>query len=168
MVNHDGTEHTRIFRGVAEVGEVLKRMDGIVGTSVEPQVAVMFDVDNRWALEAAQGPRREHKDYEETALAHYRPFWDMGVPIDVIAHDHDLSQYKLLIAPMLYMVRQETADRIADFVRQGGTLVLTYWSGTSSTSTTAVIWPFGPDRWPMLWTSVMRTQMLFTKARPTP
>ena len=129
VVNHDGTEHTRIFRGVAEVGEVLKRMDGIVGTSVEPQVAVMFDVDNRWALEAAQGPRREHKDYEETALAHYRPFWDMSVPVDVIAHDHDLSQYKLLIAPMLYMVRQETADRIADFVSQGGTLVLTYWSG---------------------------------------
>ena len=43
--------------------------------------------------------------------------------------DCDFSKYKLLIAPMLYMVRPGVAERIEKFVADGGTFVTTYWSG---------------------------------------
>ncbi|NLW60604.1 MAG: beta-galactosidase [Firmicutes bacterium] len=128
VVDHVGHERTRVFQDVAAVGAVLKGLDPVVGTTVEPEVALIFDWENRWALEDAQGPRQEKK-YEETCHRHYYPFWSQGIPVDVINADCDFSRYRLLIAPMLYMVRPGVAERISRFVADGGTFVATYWSG---------------------------------------
>jgi beta-galactosidase len=43
--------------------------------------------------------------------------------------EQDFSSYKLLIAPMLYMLRPGVAERIEAFVKGGGTFVATYLSG---------------------------------------
>ena len=67
--------------------------------------------------------------YEQTVLSHYRAFWEQGVPIDVIDMDCDFSKYKLVVAPMLYLVRPGVSERIEQFVANGGTFVTTYWSG---------------------------------------
>lgn len=128
VVDHVGHERTRVFQEVAKVGAVLKMLDPVLGTTVEPEVALIFDWENRWALEDAQGPRQEKK-YEETCYRHYYPFWSRGIPVDVINAESDFSRYRLLVAPMLYMVRPGVAERISQFVAAGGTLVATYWSG---------------------------------------
>jgi beta-galactosidase len=128
VVDHAGHENTRVFRDVKEVGEVLKKLDPVIGATVQPEVALIFDWENRWAIEDAGGPRKEKK-YEETCINHYRPFWQMGIPVDVINEDCNFSNYKLLIAPMLYMVRDGVGKRIEQYVENGGTLVITYFSG---------------------------------------
>jgi beta-galactosidase len=92
-------------------------------------VAIIYDWENMWAMNDAQGPRRGDKGYLDDCKAHYRPFWDRGIPVDVIDMEQDLSRYKLVVAPMLYMLRPGVAERIEAFVRAGGTLVTTYWSG---------------------------------------
>ncbi|MCC9078432.1 beta-galactosidase [Litorilinea aerophila] len=129
VVDHVGHEHTRVFRDVAQVGELLQRLDGVVGTTTQPEVALIYDWENNWAINDAQGPRIEKKDYLPTCQRHYRPFWQRGIPVDVIDMDQELEGYRLLIAPMLYMVRPGVAERIEAFVRNGGTFVATYWSG---------------------------------------
>jgi len=43
--------------------------------------------------------------------------------------EQDFSKYKLLIAPMLYMIRPGVAERIIKFVEAGGTFVTTYFTG---------------------------------------
>ncbi|MGE5613032.1 MAG: beta-galactosidase [Bacillota bacterium] len=129
VVDHCGHEHTRVFRDVASVGKALKKLACIAGTTVCPEVAVIYDWENRWAIDDAQGFSRDRKDYEKTCKNHYRAFWNKGVPIDVIDMDCDFSKYKLLIAPMLYMVRPGVARRIEEFVKSGGTFVTTYATG---------------------------------------
>lgn len=129
VVDHCGHENTRVFNDVSEVGTVLSNLDEVLGTSIQPEVAVIFDWENRWAINDAQGPRNCGKKYEETVHDQYRPFWESGVPVDVIDMDCDFSNYKLLIAPMLYMVRPGVKERIETFVNNGGTFVATYWSG---------------------------------------
>ena len=47
----------------------------------------------------------------------------------MINMDCDFSKYKLIVAPMLYMVRPGVGERIEEFVKAGGTFVATYWSG---------------------------------------
>ena len=98
-----------------------------MGTTVRPDVAIIYDWENAWAMNDAQGPRRGDKGYLDACKRHYRAFWDRGIPVDIIDMDQDFSPYKLLIAPMLYMVRPGVDERIADFVEAGGTLVTTYW-----------------------------------------
>ena len=129
VVAHDGTEHTRVFQEVAEVGAVLRKLDPVIGTSARPEVAVIYDWENRWAIDAAAGPRKEKKDYFETCVCHYRAFWRRAVPADVIDMDGDFSKYRLVVAPMLYLLRDGVAGRLEAFVRRGGVLVSTYWSG---------------------------------------
>lgn len=129
VVDHAGHENTRVFRDVADVGAALARLDDVVGTTVRPEVAVLYDWENSWAMDLAAGPRREKKDYAPTCISHYRPFWRRGIPVDVVGEDSDLDGYKLLIAPMLYMIRPGLAERVQRFVEAGGVFVTTYWSG---------------------------------------
>ena len=129
VVDHCGHENTRVFRDVTQVGEVLKKLDKILGTTVRPDVGLIYDWENCWAIEDAQALRQDRKHYLKTCQNHYNAFWKRGVPVDVINMDCDFSSYKLLVAPMLYMVRPGVAERIEEFVQKGGIFVTTYWSG---------------------------------------
>ncbi len=51
VVDHCGHENTRVFREVAKLGADLQKMDAIVGTRTESQVALLYDWENNWALE---------------------------------------------------------------------------------------------------------------------
>ena len=129
VVDHSGQENTRNFKAVTDVGTILKKLDSVVGTTTRPEVAIIYDIENRWALDDSKGPRNKKKDYEQTCKKHYQIFWEKGISVDVINMDCDFSRYKLLIAPMLYLVKPNVAARIDEFVNNGGTFVTTYWSG---------------------------------------
>ena len=49
--------------------------------------------------------------------------------MDVISMEHALSDYKILAVPMAYLFSEKYEERLREYVAQGGTLVLTYWSG---------------------------------------
>lgn len=147
VVDHCGHEHNRVFRDVAELGKVLSQLDDVVGTSVQPDVALIYDWENRWAIDDAQGLNNKNKDYVTTCEKHYKTFWENGVPVDVINMDQDFSSYKVLVAPMLYMVREGVGQRIDAFVKNGGTFVATYCSGVVNESDLCFLGGFpGPLR----------------------
>ncbi|RAK07864.1 beta-galactosidase [Halanaerobium saccharolyticum] len=129
VVGHAGHENTRVFKDVAALGAELQKLNSITGTTVKAEVAVVFDQENRWAINEASGPRQEKKDYLKTCLSHYKNFWQQGVSVDIINQEKDFSQYKLVIAPMLYLLKENTAARLKKFVKNGGTVVSTYWTG---------------------------------------
>jgi beta-galactosidase len=148
VVDHVGHEHTRVFGDVADLGEKLEKLSDVVGTTVRPDVALIYDWENAWAMNDAQGPRRGDKGYLDLCKRHYRALWSRGVPVDVIDEEQDLSPYKLVIAPMLYMLRPGVDERIADFVAKGGTLLITYWSGIVNETDLVYLsgWPGGKLR----------------------
>ncbi len=129
VVDHVGHEHTRVFREVTEVGAALETLSDVVGMSVQPETAIIYDWENRWAMHDAKGPRNVGLHFDEAVKRFYRPLWQHGVPVDVIGMDQDVSKYKLLLAPLLYMVRPGVGERIEAFIENGGTFVATYWSG---------------------------------------
>jgi beta-galactosidase len=101
----------------------------VLGAETEAEVAVVFDWDNRWAIDATCGPRREKKEYLETCQAHYRAYWRQGIAADVIHSESDLSRYRVVVAPLLYMLRPGVAEALETFAANGGCVVVTYWSG---------------------------------------
>lgn len=128
VVDHVGTEHTRVFREVAGTGRTLEKLDSVVGTAKPSDVAIIYDVENRWALDMCQGFKSK-KNYVETLKEHYAPFWKAGISVDIIDSTKELSDYKLVIAPMLYMLRPGIAEKIETFVKNGGTFAATYMTG---------------------------------------
>lgn len=129
VVDHAGHEHTRVFRDVAELGGTLADLSELAGSATPSESAILFDWDNRWAVKDAKGPRNSGLHYEDTVHDHHRAFWRQGIPVDVIGSDDDFAPYKVIVAPMLYLCREETGRKLESFVERGGTLVVTYWSG---------------------------------------
>lgn len=128
VVGHDFSSDTRVFKDVENVGEVLEKLADVAGSTVAADCAIIFDWDVRWAVNASQGLTSQ-RDYYGTFVSHYRALSRNHAAIDVIESDCDFSKYKLISAPMLYMLKDGVADRLAEFVRNGGTLVGTYFTG---------------------------------------
>ena len=47
----------------------------------------------------------------------------------MIASDDPLDDYDVIVAPMLYMLRDGAAESLAAFVKRGGQLLATYFTG---------------------------------------
>jgi beta-galactosidase len=129
VVDHFGGENTRVFREVADLGECLKGLDDLVGMDTPVETALIHDYQVRWALEDLKGLLQEKTAYGETLIDHYRAFWKRGIALDIIDSQQTLEKYRLVIAPMLYMLREGAAERIDEFVQNGGIFVATYVTG---------------------------------------
>jgi beta-galactosidase len=139
VVDHVGHEDTRVFRSVARLGSHYMGLTEILGSHTESEVALLYDWEVRWAFDASEGVRSSHDGwavgpapsdaYASTCMAHYATFARHGVSVDVVDSRRDLSGYKLVIAPQLWMLLPGVAERIAHFVREGGTFVGTYYTG---------------------------------------
>jgi len=129
VLDHSGRSDTRVFKDVAALGNELATLDAVIGTTSKAQTALIVDIENSWAIDAMAALGRENRKYRETVISHYRAFWKMGVPVDVIDQTYDISSYKLVVAPMLYMLRPGFSEKVDRFVAAGGTFITTYWSG---------------------------------------
>ncbi len=128
VISHSGSEDTRVFREVSELGAELKELSGLIGADSPAEVGILFDWDNYWALEYTSGPTIDLK-YVDQIHQYYRYFYERHIPVDMIPMDADFSQYKLIAAPVLYMVKEGVAERLEQFVSAGGTLITGFMSG---------------------------------------
>ncbi len=145
VVDHIGTDDTRVFREVAEVGEAMKKLAPVAGTLVKTRAAMLFDWDNRMAIRDARALSDETKQYEDTCIGIWKQFLKLGVEMDIIGSDEDLSRYDLVVAPMLYMVQKGAAENLKRFVERGGQLLATYFTGYVDTEQLCFLGGFPGD-----------------------
>lgn len=129
LIDHAGHENTRVFREMAELGRELVRLeDETLGTRMDSEVAIMFDWGNWWAIEYSAGPSCLLK-YRDEIQNYYTALFEQNVSTDIIGCEDDLAQYKVVIAPILYMVKPGMDEKIRHFVENGGTFITTFFSG---------------------------------------
>ncbi|KAA9152656.1 beta-galactosidase [Amycolatopsis acidicola] len=126
MVPHGGAE-TRVFADVRALGQEVASAAKVAGSRVRAEVALLHDWENWWGVELAAHP--SEVDHLETQLAHYAPLFDAGITCDVVHPGADLSRYKLVVVPNLYLMSEETAANLRAYVERGGHLVVSYFSG---------------------------------------
>ncbi len=129
VVDHCGHENTRVFRDVARLGERLEKLGSVVGKYSDARVAVIYDWENSWAVKHFCGYNNINRNYLGECVKWYEPFYKKGISVDVIPMDSDFSKYDLVIAPFLYMLKDGTAERIEEYVKNGGNFAATYLSG---------------------------------------
>ncbi len=130
VISHVGTESTRVFKEVAELGKCMDRIsEEIYGSEYISEVAIIYDKESKWALDFSQGPRNQGLDYDGICTKYYQYFWNNGINVDVIDSRDDFSGYKLCIAPMLYSFQNGIQEKLRNFVNDGGVLLTTALSG---------------------------------------
>lgn len=131
IISHAGHENTRVFRESEVLGHELEKLgDRFLRARTPAKVAILMDWNNWWALELTSGPNKD-MDYLKTLSAYYRPFHQRNIPVDIVnpGADTDYSGYDLVVAPMLYMTKQGVAEKLTEYVENGGRLVATVMSG---------------------------------------
>ena len=129
IIDHAGHENTRVFREAAALGGELQKLGGsILGSRIHAQVGVLFDWDNWWAIEYSAGPSVLLK-YRDEVQNYYAALHGQNIPADIISVDTDFERYQVLIAPVLYMVKPGVDEKLRQFVKNGGTLITTFFSG---------------------------------------
>lgn len=130
VIDHVGNENTRVFREVKALGEELENQIGglTLGARTHADIAIVFDWDNWWAVEYSAGPSRLI-NYCQEVKQYYKALFSGHYSVDIISVEDDLSGYKLVIAPLLYMCKDGYDEKLREYVRQGGTFLTTYFSG---------------------------------------
>ena len=123
VISHNGKSDTRVFKQVSDTGVMLDALSTVCDSTVEAKVAIVYDIENLWAINAANG-----SEYTEAVLKHYSAFWRMGIPVDIIDMNTALEEYKLVIAPMAYMLKKGFDKKLKRFTFDGGVLVTTFFS----------------------------------------
>lgn len=129
VIDHLGRSDTRIFKEVAKLGALLGSLGELRGSVIKSRAAVIFDWNCWWAVNDMMGLAKSTKKYPETVFRAYRALLALGLDVDVISPDDDFTGYSLIVAPMLYMIDEKNARRLADFVQSGNTLAATYLTG---------------------------------------
>ena len=126
ILPHGGSE-SEAFRDLSQIGFEFKKLAPLCGTRVAAEVGLVLDWENYWAVELEGRPAR--LDYVELVRHYYRALFEPDIAIDIISPESDLTPYKLIIVPALYLVRDGVAENFEDFLSRGGTLVMSFFSG---------------------------------------
>ena len=129
VIDHAGHENTRVFREITELGAELDKIGGqTLGATIKADVAIVFDWDNWWSSEYSAGPSKLIS-YHGEVQEYYRAFSEANISVDIISMEDDISGYKMVIAPLLYMCKDGYDTRVRKFVQEGGCFLTTYFSG---------------------------------------
>ncbi|MFF5052737.1 beta-galactosidase [Micromonospora sp. NPDC000663] len=127
LVPHAGAD-TKVFREVCQLGADLKALAEVRGSRVDADVAILFDWEAWWAVELDSHPSVD-VTYGDRLYALYGALWRAGVTADIVHPSADLSRYRLVLAPTLYLVRDVDVEALHRYVEAGGTVAVTYFSG---------------------------------------
>jgi len=127
MVPHGGTD-TRVWREVKALGNELPKLDSVLTSQVKADVAILMDWNNWWALELDSKPSSDLKLIPQL-YQYYKPLFDRNITVDFARPESDLSKYKLVIAPNLYLVNDVSVKNINQYVQNGGNLLVSFFSG---------------------------------------
>ncbi|TQM09356.1 beta-galactosidase [Pseudonocardia kunmingensis] len=127
LVPHAGPDSAR-FREVAALGEALGKLGEVAGSRVEADVALLVDWEAWWACDQTAHPSCQIR-YMDAALRWHRAVTELGATADVVHPCADLSGYRLVVVPTLYLCADATAEAVQAYVRGGGHVLVTYFSG---------------------------------------
>ena len=128
MVPHGPVESSPTWNEVKQLGQELRGLDPVCGSRVRSEVAIALDWESWWALELPSKPSTRVSQLAQLE-DYYRPLFGANVVPDFVRPEHDLTGYKLVLVPNLYLVGDEGAANLNEFVKAGGTLVMSFFSG---------------------------------------
>lgn len=127
ILGHSGNPG-RTYREAKQLTHTFaKYMDEFEGTVPNPEVAIVHSFKQNYALDIQ--PNHPELRYVGQLCKYYKALYEKKIPVDFVQGMDDLSKYKLVIAPLQYLMTPELEQHYMDYVANGGHLVLTMRTG---------------------------------------
>jgi len=131
LLHHDASPDMG-YHEVVQMKNELAAMSKLTAEPVQAQVALLHEYDDLWALQLQ--PHRKDFSYQRHLFVYYRALQRLGIQVDIVPQDADLSRYKLVIAPTIFVSNTLLADKLSAYVREGGNLLLGVRTGLKTES----------------------------------
>ena len=138
LIDHSGVPGRRFDEFAQLCGEAEKLKD-IRGSELRSDIAILFSADSGRAFRLQ--PQTDGFSYIEQIKAVHQAFVRYGLNVDIIDEHADISGYKIVCAPALYVTDSTTVKRLRDFAGNGGTVVLTARSGVKDENNNCIMEP---------------------------
>ena len=153
VLSHD-LEPNRPYAEVSRTAHELQKIGPhLVDLKIKNDVAILWSRDSLNAINhmpftssAAQPweSGRTSADYASLVRQLHNALYHLNVGSDfVFPENAEFSQYKLLIVPALYIADDALLNKISDYVKNGGHVIMTFKSGFANENT-AVRWVRAP------------------------
>jgi beta-galactosidase len=142
VLSHD-LEPNRAYAEVSRTAHELEKIGShLVGLQIHNQVAILWSRDSANAIGfmpfASGAPGQPAASYDTLVRQLHRSLYDLNLGADfVFPETADFSQYKLLIVPALYIADDALLQKISDYVKNGGHVVMTFKSGFANENSAA-------------------------------
>jgi beta-galactosidase len=142
VLGHDLTPG-RTYDEVSRTAHELQRIGPqIVDIQRKNQVAILYSNDSYYGIEFMKFSDRAN--YRSVLRQMYHTLYRANVGVDFVFPDStDLSKYRVIVVPPLYVANDALLKRLADYVRGGGNLVVAFKSGFCNEFST-VRWEMAP------------------------
>ena len=131
LLPHAGTD-SRGWRDTLALGRALRALDEVRGTTVTADVALLFDWQAWWSVEAPSRPT-ELLRYTDAGRAVHRVLREAGVTADVLPVGPGLPAalpgHRVVVVPTLSLCTDATAGLVAEAAAAGAHVVVTCSSG---------------------------------------
>jgi beta-galactosidase len=127
MVGPDGTP-LPLYDEIRQLGhELAVASASLADTSPRSDVAIVTTYESRWAIDFQQ--HTQSYDQQQILLEYYRSLEDLTHSVDIVHASVPLGRYKLVLAPSLNVISAGLGRQLADYVHEGGHLILGPRSG---------------------------------------
>ena len=127
LLPHNGVpgRYYREIRGLMDKYTPL--LKEIQGALPQAEVAILRSYDQERAIDIQ--PHHPQHRYIQHLMTYYKALHRANIPVDFVGEHHDWSAYKVLIAPLQFLMTPEHAAKLREYVAQGGHLVISWRSG---------------------------------------
>ncbi len=122
ILGHDGRPGRR-YAEVARFGSELARLSPVLdGTTVQNRIAILNSYEQNWAFQIQ--PQAKGLGFWDQVWRFHSALGRIGINADVVPLTADLSRYAVVIVPGWYIMPAADADKLKDYAKGGGVLVL--------------------------------------------
>ena len=127
ILPHSGNPGRRYEELQEFIHEMQPLMDNLQNSMIKSEAGIVFSFEQEYAFQIQ--PHHRDLSYTGQIQKYYRALYEQNIPVDFVPADGDFQKYRLLIAPLQYLMSPELEDKYMEYVRQGGHLVLTMRTG---------------------------------------
>jgi beta-galactosidase len=127
LVGPDGEPEPLLTEVTRTAAEFAQNQNVFRGTRVVSDVALLQDYESRWAI--AWQLHTARFDDSNVLRSYYHAIRKLAQSVDIVSPDAPLETYKLVVAPDLDLIPKDRAAHLAEYVKNGGHLVLGPRSG---------------------------------------
>lgn len=141
IIDQDNTKRRKFYEVQSFFSE-MHQNEELTQSEVKSDVAVVYDYDSMASFRIQR--QSFLMDYKNEVYRLYRPFFENNVNMDVISSDTDFTKYKVLLVPVMIVHKTDVINRLKEFTKNGGTVVLTYKTAVKDYYNNLTLGEFNP------------------------